>query len=95
MLDYQHMLQLGPVLLGAKGAQYYQRELFTGWADFKRQVDRDFGLSDDQLRERFFGMTHGAQESDASFILRVEQQRRSIGAPADATLHCFKAKLEA
>jgi hypothetical protein len=33
-------------------------------------------------------------ESSASFVLRVEQERRSINAKEDATLHCFLGRLD-
>jgi hypothetical protein len=35
-----------------------------------------------------------AKESSQSFILWVEQERRSLGANEEATLHCFVPKLD-
>jgi hypothetical protein len=35
-----------------------------------------------------------SQESSANFILRVEQQRRQINGSEEATLHCFKVRLD-
>ncbi len=69
--------------------------MFYGWQHFRGLIDSDFGLSQTQLNERFFSMAQAPGEDGASFILRVEQQRRSIGASAETTLHCFRAKLDA
>jgi hypothetical protein len=58
-------------------------------------VGREFGLSDSQLSARFFGMQPQIGESSPGFVLRVEQERRSINANEEATLHCFTGRLDA
>jgi hypothetical protein len=35
-----------------------------------------------------------AKESSASYVLRIEQERRSLAANEEATLHCFISKLD-
>ena len=57
-------------------------------------VSGDFGLSSDQLNARFFGLYPKEGERSAQFVLRVEQQRRQINANEEATLHCFKVRLD-
>jgi hypothetical protein len=93
-LGEAHMRQLAPVLLGARGWLHYQRTTFYNWNHFKGQVSNDFGLSEAQLNARFFGMYPKEGEASANFVLRVEQQRRQLDAHEDATLHCFKARLD-
>ena len=57
-------------------------------------MGKEFGLSQSQLNAKYFGLTPQAKESSASFVLRVEQDRRSIAANEEATLHCFVPKLD-
>ena len=57
-------------------------------------VSKEFGLSESQLNARYFGLKPQAKESSASFVLRVEQERRSIAANEEATLHCFVTRLD-
>jgi hypothetical protein len=64
------------------------------WGDFKARIGKEFGLSSSQLSARYFGMKPQAKESSASFVVRVEQERRSIAANEEATLHCFIPHLD-
>ncbi len=56
-------------------------------------MDREFGLIRGQLEARFFTMQPKPGEDSASFVVRVEQARRGVGAHAVATLHCFLPRL--
>lgn len=40
-------------------------------------------------------MKQKIKESSASFVLRIEQERRSLAANEEATMHCFITKLDA
>jgi hypothetical protein len=71
-LNHRHLRHLAPVLLGAKGWQQYQHETFYDWAHFKRVISADFGLSGSQLTARFYALEPEADETSASFVLRVE-----------------------
>lgn len=82
------------MLLGPRGWQHYQHEHFTSWQHFRWVVGKEFGLSSSQLSARFFGLHPQGGESSPSFVLRVEQERRSIAANEEATLHCFKGRLD-
>lgn len=58
-------------------------------------MGKEFGLSSSQLSAKFFGLYPSTGESSPQFVLRVEQERRSIAANEEATLHCFKGRLDA
>ena len=57
-------------------------------------MNNEFGLSPSQLNSRYYGLRPKLKETSASFILRVEQERRTLGANEEATMHCFVPKLE-
>jgi hypothetical protein len=57
-------------------------------------VSKEFGLSESQLKARYFGLKPQAKESLASFMLRVEQERHSTMANEEETLHCFVSRLD-
>ena len=67
---------------------------FYNWGHFKGVVSGDFGLSPEQLNARFFGLQPKLDKGSANFILRVEQQRRQINGSEEATLYCFKVRLD-
>ena len=88
-----HLRQLAPVVLGAKGWAHYADRHFGSWESFKDAVNLEFGLSKGQLSARFFALTPNPGEDSASFVIRVEQERRAVQVNEQATLHCFKTKL--
>lgn len=94
LLGQAHMRQIVPVILGARGFQHYQNEVFISWRQFRQVVSRDFGMSESQLRSRFFAMQREGGETGARFVLRVERERRNAQVPEESTLHCFLARLE-
>jgi hypothetical protein len=92
-LNSNHLRQLTPVILGARGWQHFQGRTWGSWDQFKREVNADFGLSEAQLSARFYAMRPAANEDSYAFIIRVEANRRTVGANEEATLHCFLPKL--
>jgi hypothetical protein len=62
--------------LGARGWQQVKDKYFHDFASFKKEVELVFGLTKEQMEEKFFAMAPGPGETDASFILRVETERR-------------------
>lgn len=48
------------------------------WVELKRLTDAEFGLTKRQIKSRFKGMRPQQGEDSASFVLRVDQQRKLI-----------------
>ena len=88
-----HIRQLAPVVLGAKGWQHYASESWATWAEFKLAINAEFGLSKEQLNARFYALRLGEEEDAASFVIRVEQERKALGASKEATVHSFVPRL--
>jgi hypothetical protein len=94
-LQTGHIRQLAPVILGAKGWQHFRGSRWHSWQGFKDSVSGEFGLSMEQLSARYYALTPRAGEGTAEFVIRVEQQRRTLEMDEVATLHCFLPRLSA
>lgn len=57
-------------------------------------MEKEFGLSQDRLEDRFFTMRPEVGESSHAFVLRAEKARRNLGQGGRATLHCFLPQLD-
>ncbi len=44
-----------------------------------KEVEVVFGMSSEQLEERFFALEKRRDETSAQFVLRVEMERRMLG----------------
>ena len=51
------MATFGPVILGPLGWQQINRAVCHSWLLFKQEVESVFGLSPEQLKERFFTLS--------------------------------------
>ena len=56
-------------------------------------MEKEFGLSNDELKSRFYALAPRTGEESYAFVIRVEQTRRGVGASDEATLHSFVPKL--
>ena len=45
LLGGAQVRQLAPVVLGPKGYQHYQHELWASWREFRDRISEDLGLS--------------------------------------------------
>ena len=57
------LLVLGPLLVGAAGWSQIDQTTITDWQTFKAAVSKVFGLTADQLEEKFFAMTPDGSET--------------------------------
>ena len=65
---------------------------------FRAEVEKHFGLSDEQLRERFFMLQPKPGESIPKFVIRAEQMRVEQGLDTVTTyhalVHCLDRRLK-
>ena len=57
-------------------------------------MNKEFGLSKQELHSRFFAMAPKDGEEGHEFVIRVEMSRRSVGASEESTYHSFVPRLE-
>lgn len=74
-----HVHALGPHLLGDVVWDSVSLDDVGSWGKFKRAVEARFGLTTGERDAAFQELSKCAGESDARFILRVEDERRRYG----------------
>lgn len=52
-----------------------------------------FGLTEDQLIEKFYSMSMGAAETASAYVLKVEAARNLRGIPSAQAFHVFSRRL--
>ncbi len=72
------MLHFGPHVLGFLGWQQVAAKPPKNWHALMTEVEVVFGISSEQLEERFFALEKRRDESSAQFVLRVEMERRML-----------------
>lgn len=66
---------MAPILLGESVYELYANTHFTNWGAFKRAIEERYGLSCKPILDAFYDMRPEAGESEAEFLLRVEDLR--------------------
>ena len=61
---------------------------------FRAEVEKHFGLSDEQLWERFFTLQPKPGESIPKFVIRAEQMRAEQGIDTVTTYHALVHRLD-
>jgi hypothetical protein len=93
MLTPVDLQVIGPILVGAAGWSQVKNAPIVNWVSFKREVEKVFGLTSDQLVEKFYSMTMTATETPAAFVLRVEAARNLRNLPSAQAFHVFSRRL--
>lgn len=88
----EHIANLGPYVLGAKGWAQLGNRGYRTWAQFEKEVEEVFGVTKDQMEEQFFALAPKLQETSPEFVLRVEMERRRLGIDKSSTFHAFVKK---
>ena len=89
-LTAAHLHKLAPLMLGSTAWEVVKDIPFMDWDSFKEAVERNFGLTRQQLEDAFFSMTPTNNENPDDFILRVENKRVKHRIDANT---CYRAFL--
>lgn len=92
-LLFRDIAVLGPLILGPVGWSQVDTTRIHDWVSFKMAVEEVFGLSQDQLVEKFYALSPFAGEQPAKFVMRVETERKLRNLKATEVFHVFSRKL--
>ncbi len=70
------MLHFGPHVLGFLGWQQVAAKQPKNWHALMKEVEVVFGMSREQLEERFFALEKHRDESSAQFVKTLDQNVR-------------------
>jgi hypothetical protein len=79
---------LAPIIIGRKCWSMLPH-LPHRWSDMKKAVTDKFGLTQEQLEDRFYNLKKEDKESTASFVTRVEGHRCMHNFSTRALIHSF------
>ena len=76
LLGRTQLQALGPHLLGDIAWDRVAEERIDSWEEFRRAVQKHYGLTGGEICRGFTSLAKGASEPDEAFVLRVEDERR-------------------
>jgi len=66
---------------------------FHSWAELQDTIEAAYGLSEDEMLDAFYAMQPAQGESDAAFILRVNEKMPRLKVDGPAALRHFAPML--